>query len=445
MRSRPDGVPSPSLRVRVAAAAASGTVLVVLLLTAAAFPVVVRDPLDALDQRLLEAARIVVATGSPSPSDAGLLVTVRSSGQVRSVGAELPPSRPGTGPTTVDGVDVRVATVPGPAPGDTVSVGAPEAPTLARVARRRRLVLLVALTAVGLAALLGWVSAGRAVSPLRRLTERARALPSTPAADAGPGRPAVLRAEGSRESEELAAALTELLARVERAQAGTREALATARDFAAAADHELRTPLTAMRTDIDVLREHPDLAERAVVLDDLARTQARVEATLTALGQLAAGDLGPATDEEAVELADLAELVAQDARRAHPDVRVTVHAPATVTVRGRADGLRLALDNLVTNAVRHGRARTVVIEVQPPDVPDGPARIVVDDDGVGLPPVEREAVVARFARGSTARGAGSGLGLALVAQQARRHGGALRLLEAPRGGVRAEIDLPAGG
>jgi two-component system, OmpR family, sensor histidine kinase PrrB len=68
--------------------------------------------------------------------------------------------------------------------------------------------------------------------------------------------------------------------------------------------------------------------------------------------------------------------------------------------------------------------------------------VAVDDDGIGVPADERRPVFDRFRRGRSARGAGSGLGLALVAQQAALHGGRATLTDSPLGGTRALLDLP---
>jgi two-component system sensor histidine kinase PrrB len=253
----------------------------------------------------------------------------------------------------------------------------------------------------------------------------------------------VIRADGSRESEELAEALTATLARLHEARRRSAASLDAARDFAAAARHELRTPLTAMRTDLEVLRDHPDLAERGEVLDEVLRAQERVESTLTALGQLAAGDLPEDADEgSGVGVADLLRLAAEDARRAYPTLLVRVEPPGDGrgedAVPGSLEGLRMALANAVTNAVRHGRASRVWLRA---DVDGSEVVVDVDDDGVGIPAGEREAVLARFVRGSTATSPGSGLGLALIAQQTARHGGSVRLGEAPSGGLRVSLRL----
>jgi len=341
---------------------------------------------------------------------------------------------------TVAGVDYRIRTAPGPAPGSLVTVGATEDDTRARVAERQRLVAGLGIVAVALAAGLGWLFAGRAVRPMRRLTTQAAALDRTAAAPEAP--PPTVRADGSRESEELADALSAMLARLHGEQERSTAALHAARDFAAAARHELRTPLTSMRTDLEVLAAHPDLPEREEVLADVLRAQARVEATLTALGQLAAGDLPDAAGGEAIGVADVLRLAAEDARRAHPGLEVVVDEPGPGTpdsVRASSEGLRMALANAVVNAVRHGRAGTVCLGAHTDA--DGGVVLTVDDDGSGLPADEREAVLGRFVRGSTAGAPGSGLGLALVAQQAARHGGRVELGDAPAGGLRVSLAL----
>ena len=70
---------------------------------------------------------------------------------------------------------------------------------------------------------------------------------------------------------------------------------------------------------------------------------------------------------------------------------------------------------------------------------DGGGRLVVDDDGPGVPERERDEVFERFSRG---KGGGSGLGLAIVAQQARLHGGDAHVEDSPLGGARFVVDLP---
>ena len=103
----------------------------------------------------------------------------------------------------------------------------------------------------------------------------------------------------------------------------------------------------------------------------------------------------------------------------------------------RQDLLEMA-GNLLENACKWGRGR-----VQVAAGPSGADRLllVVDDNGPGLAPPEREAAMARGARLDESA-PGSGLGLSIVRDLARAYGGDLRLRESPLGGLRAEVDLP---
>jgi len=319
--------------------------------------------------------------------------------------------------------------------GVMVVVGLPVTGVDRQVGIARRAVWRVGALALAIAGLLGWVLAGPAVRPLRRLRERAALVGR---ANAGP-RPHW--PVGTPEIDEVAATLDALDDDLAVARRGQAQALEAARGFAASAGHELRTPLTAMSADLSVLREHPELPadERATVLTSLARAEHRLVSTLQALEQLARGDLGSQT-LEVVDLTDLVLQVVDDAARRHPTARVLADVPdAAVRVRGWRPGLRLALDNFVANALQHGAATRVDVRVLP--AASG-CDLVVDDDGPGIPEQEWTRVLGRFQRGSNAVGSGSGLGLALVDQQARLHGGRLELGTSPAGGLRATVHLP---
>ncbi|MGY2062940.1 sensor histidine kinase, partial [Nocardia gipuzkoensis] len=188
---------------------------------------------------------------------------------------------------------------------------------------------------------------------------------------------------------------------VHRAQAATAATLATARDFAAVAGHELRTPLTAMRTDLEVLRTLDlDEAQRTEILADLQRSQGRVEATLSALERLAAGELTKERDHVETDIAELIDQAAHDAMRHFPTLSVRIDSDPELITRGLPTGLRLALDNALTNSARHGRATEALITAH--RMPDGSIVISVDDNGRGIPAQERTAVFDRFFRGSQA-------------------------------------------
>ncbi|UFS95644.1 HAMP domain-containing sensor histidine kinase [Nocardia huaxiensis] len=314
--------------------------------------------------------------------------------------------------------------------GKTVVVAVPRSVVAESTTQQRTRIVAIGVAAVALAAVLGWCFANRAVAPLRRLT----------AATAGLGDGLVLESRsgpGASETAELGAAMNTMLGRIADERRHTGEALVTARDFAATAAHELRTPLTSMRTDLQVLRSMPlSESERAGIIDEILVTQGTVETTLAALERLAVGDLTTESDWEDVDLGELVDQVVDDARRAHPQVTITDTAVDPIRLRGLTAGLRSVIDNALTNAVRHGAATRIDLAAHR----DGDTvTLTVDDNGTGIPESERARVFDRFHRASAAPG--SGLGLALVAQQARLHGGFARIDESPLGGARLTFTL----
>jgi two-component system, OmpR family, sensor histidine kinase PrrB len=114
---------------------------------------------------------------------------------------------------------------------------------------------------------------------------------------------------------------------------------------------------------------------------------------------------------------------------------------APVLVDGWEPGLRLIADNLVENAARHGRREGRVRVTLA--VPDGVAELIVDDDGRGVPEADRARIFAPFARLEATESDGSGLGLALVEQQARQHGARIDVGDSPLGGARFSVAFRA--
>lgn len=430
---------SASLRTRVAVASAIAASAVVAAFTVLTTVVLVNNDAAQLDRRLDSIVEASMFPEQLSDPRRGVLTTgrSRSSGQVMfQRGFQLPALPPGTETVEVNGVDYRVRTIPMIQQGGGVlmSIGI-RADSILLSQARIPIYLAVGVLTVLVAGGFGWLLAGPAVRPLRKLTEQTKLLGK--GTKPGAQVPAVT---GAREAEELSDAMAGMLSRLVAAQQATTRSLQAAQDFAANAAHELRTPLTAMRADLDTLRIH-DLPteERDEVVADLLRAQRRVEAIITALGQLASGQLAQAEDRELIDVTDLLDRVARENERTDPAVEITVDADDLGRVWGWPGGLRLAVDNLVRNAVTHGEAHRIVLSGS--RTPDGRLLIVVDDDGRGLPAEERDVVLGRFARGSTAAPGGSGLGLALVTQQAALHGGRLELSDSPLGGLRATLTI----
>jgi len=425
---------STSLRTRVAIAAAAAASAVVAAFTILTSVVLASNDAAQLDRRLDSIVDASMYPDQLQDPRRGVLTTGRSTSTGQVVfqrGFQLPLLPPGTETVEVNGVEYRVRTIPvDQAGGVLVSIGI-RADSILLSPARIPLYTAVGVLTVLIAGGLGWLLAGPAIRPLRKLTEHTSKL--------GKGTDDLPEVRGVREAEELSQAMTAMLSRLAAAQQATTNSLQAAQDFAANAAHELRTPLTAMRADLDTLRIHDLPAEeRAEVVADLSRAQRRVEAIITALGQLASGQLAQAEDRELIDVTDMLDRVARENKRAGGVAEIVVDADNLGTIWGWPGGLRIAVDNLVRNAITHGEATRVVLTARRLD---GAVTIVVDDNGRGLPAEEHETVLGRFRRGSTAAPGGSGLGLALVAQQATLHGGDFRLSDGPLGGLRATLTV----
>lgn len=431
---------TPSLRTRVVFATAIGTAIVTVIVGAIVWVGIPTDRKYWLDRRLDEAAGLTVPLIGLGelPRSAGAtdaIITLRRADEVTSNSTVvLPELEPGYADTEINGVSYRVRTVAIPGPGPrTLAVGATYDATIADINNLHRRVILLCAFAIGASAVLGWLLASFAVRPLRRLAQQAQSI------DAGDERPDI-EVRGATEAVEIAEAMRGMLQRIWTERDRTQDALASARDFAAVSSHELRTPLTAMRTNLEVLTtlDLPD-DQRKEVLGDVVRTQTRIEATLSALERLAQGELSTADDHVPVDITDLLDRAAHDAMRVYPDLEVSLVPSPTCIIVGLPAGLRLAVDNAIANAVKHGGATRVQLSAV---TSRAGVEIAIDDDGSGLPEEERRVVFERFSRGSTASHSGSGLGLALVAQQAELHGGTATLQDSPLGGARLLLRLP---
>jgi signal transduction histidine kinase len=241
------------------------------------------------------------------------------------------------------------------------------------------------------------------------------------------------------ELDDLAGALNALFERIDRGIAGLRQ-------FAADASHELRTPLTVMINSLEVARRRPrEPAEwdgiAAAALDELRHLADMVEALLQSAR---AGAFDQAAEPVDVD----AELgtIAGRWRGAGGDAGVTIEVAAASGTAARIDphGLGIAVGNLVGNAIAHSpRGGTVMLRAARAG---GRVAIDVDDRGPGIAAGDRDRIFAPFVRGEgggAARPPGSGLGLAIARRIVEAYGGSLRAGDAPGGGARFTIELPA--
>ena len=237
-----------------------------------------------------------------------------------------------------------------------------------------------------------------------------------------------------------------------RALVPIRAAFATERRFVADASHEIRTPAAIIRASAEVLEREGLVAEegRPLVADIVAESD-RLGGLVDDLLALAASERGALIIER--RLIDLAEVARDTVRRAGPlaaERGIALLGPpddgTVLPVMGDANRLVQLLLVLVDNAFGHspegGRVTVTAAAAA------GRAVVVnVDDEGPGVPRDAREAIFEPFARlpGSRTRAdSGSGLGLAIARRLAELHGGTLVATDAPGGGARCVLTLPAG-
>jgi signal transduction histidine kinase len=204
--------------------------------------------------------------------------------------------------------------------------------------------------------------------------------------------------------------------------------------------HELKTPLASMRS-LTQLMNGFDLSdgERKRVASLLQHEAGKLETmvgTLLDLERLPLRDFASTSS-----MIDLGELAAAriDFLRASTDRTLFVTADRDVFVRADAPLLERVIDNLAGNALKYtAGAVTVRVARRGND-----AVLEVEDRGPGISEAEREKIFARFIRGTTAAGTnGLGLGLSLVSEIAKWHGGTASLDDVPSGGSRFRITLP---
>ena len=272
---------------------------------------------------------------------------------------------------------------------------------------------------------LTWVLTGRALRPVEGMRRKASQITQANLSARLPV------PETGDEVARLAETMNAMLERLERA-------VNTQRQFVADASHELRSPIATVRTlhETAHLGAHPkDLDELSVeVLGEIARLETLV-ADLLLLARTEAAPL----HREPVDLAD--EVLALGTRRRRVPVSIT--APHPVWIEGEPRALSRMVRNLIDNAERHASSSVRVLV----EGDESSARVVVADDGPGIPESESEAIFGRFVRFDEARArdeGGSGLGLAIVRQIAQRHGGTVTVAGQPGadGGAVFVVVLP---
>ncbi|MGO4173338.1 ATP-binding protein [Bosea sp. TAF32] len=252
------------------------------------------------------------------------------------------------------------------------------------------------------------------IRPILKLADAAEAF--------GKGRDADFRPRGAREVRRAGNAFIEMKRRVERS-IGERTTMLNG------VSHDLRTILTRFRLSLALMERSSEIEALEKDVDEMSRM---LEDYLA----FARGDAGEVPVETDIRSL-LEELKADAERQGHQTGLEVVGDPLVVI---RPDAFRRLLTNLVSNAARYGDRIAIRATHD--------ARyliVMVDDDGPGIPPDQREEVFRPFFRLDEARnvdGGGTGLGLAIARDIARAHGGDIMLSDSPLGGLRATVRLP---
>ncbi len=223
-----------------------------------------------------------------------------------------------------------------------------------------------------------------------------------------------------------------------------RGAFAQQKQFVGDAAHELRSPLAALNLQLQSLRRASDDGRRRVAEQRLAagieRATRLVEQLLSMARHENNAEQPPA---ETVDLADVVRLALSETLPAAnaKDIGIELRGAPQAMVRGHRDDLVLLARNLLDNAIKYTPAGGhIAIRLDTP--PEG-ARLLIDDNGPGIPPAERTRVFDRFYRLDGNTQPGSGLGLAIARAIAQRHNAAITLEDVPDGpGLRTQVAFP---
>jgi two-component system, OmpR family, sensor kinase len=219
--------------------------------------------------------------------------------------------------------------------------------------------------------------------------------------------------------------------------------IASHKDMSNAVSHEIRTPLSRMQFEIE-------LAQQATTVEDVRRSLTHVKTDIAAINDLVAATLSYAILERAdvalninshnftTLIPAIAEAVAHDAR---PDIRIEADVQGdAAAIRCDVHLIETVLRNLLYNATRYAK-HSIGVKFT---CQDGLNRLLVDDDGPGIPEADRHRVFESFVQleRTAGRKTGFGLGLAIVKRAIEWHGGEVSIAESPLGGARFSVTWP---
>jgi two-component system sensor histidine kinase MprB len=297
--------------------------------------------------------------------------------------------------------------------------------------RLRLILLLICLGGVSLAAAFSRLAARRVLAPLSEVANTAQHISETD--------DLTLRIDLRTDDEvgHLAHRFNAMLDRLQASRTALDRSVLDQRQLVADASHELRTPVTSLRTNAEILLEHPDIApeERHQLLSDVVEQSEELTTLVSGLIELAR-DSSPNAHREPLRLDEIVQEAVVRATRNSPTVPFDVKLEPIV-INGTPDRIIQAVNNLLDNAAHHSPPGEVV---QVSLSTDG---LRVRDHGAGIEPRDLPNIFNRFYRGTNSRSRpGSGLGLAIVRQVIEQHDGSVAARNAPDGGAIFKVNLP---
>ncbi len=288
------------------------------------------------------------------------------------------------------------------------------------------LVISGGLTLVA-ATLASWLVAGRALAPLKAVAAAAEEIGRT--RDFGRRLPP---RRSRDEVARLTASFNQMLSRLQ-------DAFESQRRFVADASHELRTPLTTIQGNAGLLASRAVSEEvRQAAVADVAQESGRMARLVDRLLTLARADSGLQLDLVKLDLKSVVDEVSRQAAAAHLRHKLLVET-GDASVDGDEDAVRQLLWILLDNAFRYASS---AVEVRL-YTESGWARLMVSDDGPGVPAPQRERIFERFYRADPSRsGSHAGLGLSIASWIVAQHHGRIIAGEARLGGAMFVVDLP---
>lgn len=316
-------------------------------------------------------------------------------------------------------------------PDGAVTLAAMTSLSQANEAARIVALILGAITILTLIGIGGasWLLAAKTLEPVEQMRKQVDAI------TAGDLSARIPVPENDPDLSRLAQTFNGMLSRVEKAMQEQKR-------FISDASHELKSPVAATRIMLEAAKEHPDAIKSERLTADLRAENERMGGIVGNLLLLAQQDEGmPRIEKHPIDLMDLL-LEEVSSLKSRSSVKVDASNIRPVVCNADSQAIRHAVRNLVDNAAKYAQSTVKISCYNKGDM----VRIIVSDDGPGIPPADRERVFGRFVRleeGRSRKKGSTGLGLSVVRTVAEQHDGTARFVDGELGGATAVLTIKA--